>query len=211
MINDKPEILNDLISNHIDLPGVLDVEWLSPLKDDCYAEYRGTRSKKGGDCAFLDILGLSLEKVPLKNFWPDLGPQWDALGKYDEEYYFIVESKAYPNEMKGSCGAEEVSRQKITRSLDCVKMYLGVQHDNDWLNNYYQYANRIAHLYYLRVLNQAPSYLVFINFINDPDEPTSLTEWNKRIPMVHKYLGLESGNNLKEYILDVFIDVNLLG
>ncbi len=39
---------------------------------------------------------------------------------------------------------------------------------------FYQYINRLAHLYLLRVLNKIPAYLVFVYFVNDHTHiPTS--------------------------------------
>jgi hypothetical protein len=48
------------------------IVWMSPKAGDGYAEYR--------DQAFLDLLGIKPTKTKLKDFWPNRGPQWDALG-----------------------------------------------------------------------------------------------------------------------------------
>ena len=53
------------------------IDWLSPLRSDGYAEYR--------DEGFLRLLGLDPASLPLPldRFWPANGPQWDALGRTD--------------------------------------------------------------------------------------------------------------------------------
>jgi hypothetical protein len=73
LINQKPDMLNALLRERIPKLSANSIEWLSPLKDDAYAEY--------SDQAFLDILGIKHLKIPLSNFWPRGGPQWDGLGK----------------------------------------------------------------------------------------------------------------------------------
>jgi hypothetical protein len=48
LVNDKPEILNSQICSTLNLPEKENIQWLSPLKNDDYAEYR--------DQAFLKLL-----------------------------------------------------------------------------------------------------------------------------------------------------------
>ena len=49
-----------------------------------------------------------------------------------------------------------------------VKKALGVAAHNDWTKDYYQYANRIAHLWWLRG-NGVDAHLLFVDFLNDAD------------------------------------------
>ena len=44
----------------------------------------------------------------------------------------------------------------------------------------YQYANRLAHLYSLRQMNDIDAYLVFVYFLNDPDLDGPHTERERR-------------------------------
>ena len=60
IINEKPEILNARINSHLDNDNTKLIEWLSPLKNDDYAEYR--------DQAFLDRLGINLNHTRLSDF-----------------------------------------------------------------------------------------------------------------------------------------------
>jgi len=93
-----------------------------------------------------------------------------------------------------------------------AKKFFGVQAIADWSGQYYQYANRLAHLYLLRELNKIPTYLIFVYFLNDVEVqgPTSRAEWQDMIRVLHTHLGLQEHHKLSAYVLDVFIDVNEL-
>jgi hypothetical protein len=72
----------------------MNIDWRSPLQSDDYAEYR--------DQDFLRRLGiLNKIKYSLSDFWPNNGPQWDALGISDDEI-ILVEAKANISEMVSS-------------------------------------------------------------------------------------------------------------
>ena len=62
VVNECPEKLNGPIRNHLAYKNDQTIEWLSPLADDDYSEYR--------DQAFLDLLGIRLEKKKLKESSP---------------------------------------------------------------------------------------------------------------------------------------------
>ena len=73
--------------------------------------------------------------------------------------------------------------------------------------SFYQYLNRLAHLYLLRRLNNIPAYLVFVYFINDHTHiPTSRDEWDGALEIVDSLLGTHK-HKLSKYIIDGFIDV----
>src|SRR5205807_2081864 len=72
MVNQHPDLLSASIADTTRIPAD-EIDWVSPLAVDDYAEYR--------DQDFLDRLDLHLEHFPLHNFWPARGPQWDALGR----------------------------------------------------------------------------------------------------------------------------------
>ena len=141
LINVKKKYLDAEISKVIGKQ--MSINWRSPLQTDDYAEYR--------DEDFLKRLGV-LGKItyPLSDFWPDNGPQWDALGVSGDEI-ILVEAKAnIPEMVSPGTKAGTSSRRKIKNSLDEVKKYLSVSDSIDWTGTFYQYVNRIAHLYYLR-------------------------------------------------------------
>ena len=201
-INVKKKYLDAEISKVIGKQ--MKINWKSPLKADDYAEYR--------DEDFLKKLGkLNEIKYPLIDFWPDNGPQWDALGVSGDEV-ILVEAKAnIPEMVSPGTGAENPkSIGKIRNSLDEVKKYLNISNDIDWTGIFYQYVNRIAHLYYLREKNNIKAHLLFIYFINDVTVhgPKTKDEWLGAIQTMECYLGLAKKHKLRKYIHDIFIDVN---
>jgi len=202
LVNDKPDLLNKEVSDTFGLNADDEIEWVSPLAVDDYTEYR--------DEAFLKRIGVKPEKMALKEFWPRYGPQWDALGRTSEGAVFLVEAKAHIQEIVSPpTGAKGESLQKIRSSLAEVKKYVNATSGADWSSYFYQYTNRIAHLYFLRVLNQIPAYLVFLSFINDNamGGPSSEAEWNAATTVMKKVLGIGK-NKLNKFVGDVFIDVN---
>ena len=102
------------------------------------------------------------------------------------------------------------SIKKIRNSLDGVKKYLSVSDSIDWTGTFYQYVNRIAHLYYLREKNKIKAHLLFIYFINDitVHGPKTKDEWLGAIQTMECYLGLAKKHKLRKYIYDIFIDIN---
>lgn len=200
LINEKPHLLNLKIKEKLSLPESENIRWLSPLKDDSYLEY--------GDQDFIEKLGITFEKVPLEDFWPRRGPQWDALGKSRQGNLFLVEAKSHIDELFSTTGARESSAKKIQKSLEDTKIFLNAIAEVDWSQRFYQYTNRLAHLYLLRHLNELPVYLVFTYFINDQEMrgPATVDEWKGAIELLLSYLGLRR-HKLQKFIGDVFIDV----
>ena len=202
-INVKKKYLDAIISKEVGKQII--INWKSPLKSDDYAEYR--------DEVFLKKLGISNNemKYPLSKFWPDNGPQWDALGVSGNEI-ILVEAKANIPEMvsPGTSAKNPQSIKKIRNSFDEVKKYLSVSDTIDWTGTFYQYVNRIAHLYYLREKNKIKAHLLFIYFINDVSVygPKTKDEWLGAIQTMECYLGLAKNYKLRKYIHDIFIDVN---
>ena len=201
LINVKKKYLDAEISKVIGKQ--MSINWRSPLQTDDYVEYR--------DEDFLKRLGI-LGKItyPLSDFWPDNGPQWDALGVSGDEI-ILVEAKAnIPEMVSPGTKAGTSSRRKIKNSLDEVKKYLSVSDSIDWTGTFYQYVNRIAHLYYLREKNQIKARLLFIYFINDVTVrgPKTKDEWLGAIQTMECYLGLAKKHKLRKYIYDIFIDVS---
>jgi len=201
-INKKKKYLDAEISKAIRKQ--MKIDWRSPLQSDDYAEYR--------DEDFLEKLGiLNKIKYSLRDFWPNNGPQWDALGVSDDEI-ILVEAKANIPEMvsSGTGAKNPQSVNKIRNSLDEVKKYLNVRDTIDWTGTFYQYVNRIAHLYYLREKNKTKAHLLFIYFINDitVHGPKTQDEWLGAIQTMECYLGLAKKHKLRKYIHDIFIDVS---
>ena len=150
LVNQHADLLDRLVHESCGLASDEVIEWVSPLKDDQYAEYR--------DASFLRRLGVELGQRPLHEFWPRRGPQWDALGRTDQGAVFLVEAKAnIPEFVSSASGAKSpTSIALINDSLKEVQRFLRVDTGIDWTGKLYQYANRIAHLYLLRELNRLP-------------------------------------------------------
>jgi len=203
MVNEKPEILATKIWSSLNLAEER-IDWLSPLKNDDYAEYR--------DQAFLDRLEIKLEKSPLGQFWPRGGPQWDALGRSTSGRLFLVEAKSHISELISSIHAkDEKSREMIRQSLYETREYLNASTKIDWSQCFYQYTNRLAHLFLLRQKNDLPAYLIHVYFLNDAEMngPTTSNEWQGAIRMLDSCLGIER-HKLRKFMSDLYIDVRAL-
>ena len=160
VVNDCPDAFSNSIINAIGTDREESIEWLSPKADDDYSEYR--------DQAFLGLLRIKLSQTKLKDFWPVRGPQWDALGRIEDKAYFLIEAKAHVSEIISSSQAKSSkSISLINKSLNETRKYLKLNPNIDLSKKFYQYSNRLAHLYLLRKLNDIPAYLVFVYFVND--------------------------------------------
>ena len=203
VVNEKPQLLDSIIRSNQFITEKDNIEWLSPLKDDDFAEYR--------DEACLNLLNINLEAYPLSDFWPKNGPQWDALGKSTSGKIFLVEAKAHIPELISTLKASNPSStDKILHSLNQTKKGLGSKNDFDWSKTFYQYANRLAHVDLLRG-NGLSAYLLFVYFLNDSEMsgPKTSDEWKGAIQLVHRCLGLRE-RFLKDFVADTFIDVRSL-
>lgn len=205
VVNEAPHLLDRAIAAHIAFSPTDKIAWLSPHAGDSYAEYR--------DETWLSKLGIRAEHRALRDFWPPRGPQWDGLGRATRGDVFLIEAKAHIGELLSTaCAATPPSRKLIERSLSHIKTALGVGAGPDWTATCYQYANRLAHLYFLRVLNKIPAYLVFVYFLNaaDVQGPTTAEEWTGAIQLMQAMLGLDDERierRLGSGVVEVFIDV----
>jgi hypothetical protein len=68
------------------------------------------------------------------------------------------------------------------------------QKDAPWEAPFYQYANRLAHLYFVRQLNGLDAYLLFLYFADSPDVPKPCTaqQWQGAVRLTEKCLGLDA-------------------
>jgi len=203
LVNRRPDLLEDTLRPRLQLSNNDIFNWLSPLEADGYAEYR--------DEAFLELLSIHLEKRSLGSFWPPGGPVWDGLGVTIRGDVILIEAKAHSAELASSCQAKPQSLTLIKNSLAEVAKFYGTPATVDWSQCYYQYANRLAHLYLLRELNDVPAWLVFLYFVKADDVagPKSVEEWRSGIEAMHTHLGLRVGE-ANTHVVDVFLDVALL-
>lgn len=161
------------------------IQWLSPIKEDGFAEYF--------DSAFLKRLDLPDLRVPLSRFWPARGPRWDGLAKTQSGKVLLVEAKAHIEEaVDYRSKAKGKALKKIRNSLSEAKAAYKAVKDAPWEEPFYQYANRLAHLYFLHKVNGLDAYLLFLYFADAPDVPfpASVSEWKGAIRTTEKCLGL---------------------
>ena len=193
MVNQHPHVLDRAI-------GLGQIRWLSPLQRYDYAEYR--------DQEFLTRLGVDPTKRTLSSFWPAKGPQWDALGKAASGEAVLVEAKAHVSEMLSPpTKATGRSAKLIDQSLAEVSLALRATPGTDWSKRFYQYANRLAHAWFLQEANDIPVRLAFVNFIGDAqmNGPENRREWEAALTVLHEALGLRG--RMPSYVTDVFIDI----
>ena len=173
------------------------------MEQDKFAEYR--------DAAFLENLDLQEFTEELEKFWPKMGPQWDALGRTsDGEAFILVEAKANVPELVSFCGAKDKESLKtISASLAETQGWLNCREPRvDWKCGFYQYANRLAHLYFLREKAHKEAYLVFLYFVDDPTHIcTSREVWDSALKLQKKLMGL-SAKSLAGKVIDIFINTN---
>ena len=160
------------------------VEWLSPKADDSFAEYR--------DAGLLDRRG---------------------IGELTPAFALIVEAQAHIDEMLSpSAQSSGGSRGQIEANLKSCADALDAMPKAAWTEMPYQFANRIAHLWFLRAANK-PAWLELVNFLNDDemDGPASPREWDAPYRVALHVLGLKCNHALARYFVRVHPDVRHLG
>lgn len=207
--NVQPETLNHAIRQATGIAPHTEVQWRSPLADDDFAEYF--------DQSFLDRLPIIPRKKHLLDFWPSGGPHWDGLALTSNEEVILVEAKANIVEFASPpCGAEAPeSIEQIMRSLSEVQKFMKIPRNRCrpelWFNAFYQYANRLAHLYFLHELNGIPTHMVFLDIVNDPDSENdavkSSDEWKSLLRLAEACLGITSGKPLMKRVHHIHLDV----
>ena len=202
-VNHRNEALDPLILESLPAPADATVEWLSPVEHEGYIEYR--------DGATADRLELPLPDGALQAFWPAGGPVWDGLARLSTGDVLLVEAKAHiPEMLAGGTRATGDSRERILAALRELQRELAPRAGADWAGRFYQFANRLAHLDFLR-RNGVPARLVYVYFVHAPDVPgpKSREEWDGAIRLMEAYLGL-GRHRLSRFVHKVFVDVRAL-
>lgn len=195
-VNRRPDLLQH--------PEIGSIEWLSPLREDDYAEYR--------DAAFLQLVGCSGLYDDLARFWPIGGPQWDALGRSGETV-ILVEAKAHIAEMLSPRSqASASSLLRIESALASVRRDIGCKFEAPWTTVFYQLANRLAHLHFMRSRG-VDARLLLVGFIGDAEMggPQTLAEWQVAYQVAEYAMGLQRSNPLARFIHHVHPNVAELG
>jgi hypothetical protein len=203
-VNDLREKFSEVIIERLDPPPVpaARLRWLSPLRGDCYNEYR--------DEEFLEELGQKEHAAELKKFWPARGPCWDALAVVEAPNFrgaVLVEAKSHSSEMLSGFRAESPrSREMIEKALAQTAKGLGVRMNSFWTANYYQTANRCAHLHFLRRVANVSAWLVNVYFTNDRSiaSPLSGDQWQEALKQVKQSMGF-SGSPIP-FLSELFLE-----
>ncbi len=182
------------------------LEWLCPLHSSGYREYK--------NLDVLKALGAPISvQHSLAEFWPRRGPVWDGLARSNGGELLLLEAKAHiPELASGRSQVAPESLGKITERLREVREFLAPKSTAEWAHTFYQYANRLAFLYFLRQVNQLPAHLVFVYFVNarDVHGPASRTEWNSALSLMYAALGLPRRHPLSPFIHNIFVDAGEL-
>lgn len=189
-VNQYPDQLNQAILLALpDLAAMAPgIEWRSPLRPESYREY--------GDKQFMDAIGLAhLSDRLVGSFWPTGGPKWDALARLalsdNENGVLLLEAKSHRLELCSCCAASKESRKLIQRAFTLTQTeWLNLPRQRPWFSPVYQYANRIAHLCFLRHVLGVQAWLVNVYFLGERRRPTTRHQWLDLLPEVHAELGL---------------------
>jgi len=179
------------------------IEWISPITPD-YQEFK--------DQEFIDRLRVKLKEKQLSEFWPKGGPVWDGLARTADNKVFLIEAKAHIPEVNSPPSrASSKSLNKIAVSLNETRAFLNANPFVDWTRTFFQYTNRIAHLYLLRELNGVDAYLVNVYFLNETKMkgPKNVEGWKGALALLKTHLGI-TRTKLSPYMIDLFIDVEEL-
>lgn len=196
-----PEILSQYVMN---ATGAQSVNW---------QDHRSLE----GEWKALEFLPKGSEaRIKWKKFWPPSGKQhhWDAVGRIlmeGEWEWLLVEAKSHLTEIKTECKASERGgRPKIRKAFNETKRALGIPEDADWLTGYYQFANRIAALYFLTRHHEI-GRLLFVYFCGDsvPNKvcPASENEWLETISQQDEHLGLSICHPLADRVHKAFLPI----
>lgn len=215
----NPEVINnDILALKDEWKGG-SVKWFSPIQSSNYKEFYDNWFYQGRfkeeDPSFWE--GLELPLDVFNDFWPEGGPNWDGIAvitrRNGEKVLVLIEAKAHKGELSsGKCGAKEPSRKKIKERLELTKAeehLSGV----DWMNNYYQFANRLAFLLHLRkALKTEQVVFLYLLFANDPcwqkKDRTDNDAWIKAIEKERKFFGIDDKFCQDNGIYDLIVDLN---
>jgi len=91
----------------------------------------------------------------------------------------------------GGSKAAGSSRERILDAMSGTQATLGLETEPErWLGRYYQFANRLARMGWLRE-HGVDAWLLHLLFVDDPHGSTSRAEWREAIAELHAELGLE--------------------
>lgn len=142
---------------------------------------------------------------------------WDAVFVLDDCFYF-VEAKAYPGELYSTNDHGGSSKKEILNFMRENMQPYGIEVDENWLDSYYQFANRISMMAFLNQngLNAKAIYIYFENGYNKrqvigqgiesvSDKGAGKMEFDEAIQKELSHLNIEKAN-LSELVVHIYIN-----
>lgn len=182
------------------------VNWIAPHATDGLHEYRD------------ELWNMLASTSPQKDgFWPARGPVWDAAGHVPVEGALgavLVEAKSHVGELRSSpTAASGESLETIERALYETKTALGIDPKAPWTGAYYQLANRLAMLHWLRNHADVDAWLFNVYFLGDRFAsgdrtimgPPTVSAWQTEIARAKDVLQIPDNHALVPYAIDVFL------
>ncbi|WP_028325628.1 hypothetical protein [Desulfatirhabdium butyrativorans] len=129
----------------------------------------------------------------------------------------LIEAKGHLGELESKCGAtSQVSQQIIHSALEKTSKAFGNcrQPIENWLTPYYQYANRLAVLYFLmkECTPGVETRLLFIYFYGENREGCECPQSEQKgLPAIQKmteWLGIDRRSELMQRMHYLFLPVN---
>lgn len=196
-----------------------DLEYKMEWVDFLYAKNSTVDVELSGLDFLCNNKSIDTDKLAEKwgNYWPKTGhPQnWDAVincipispnsKKFDK--WVIVEAKAHLGELESLSKARMEGREIIAKAFEKTQERFGIKTKNNWLDKYYQLANRLAFINFM-LSNNIEVSLLNIYFIDGwPDDiginVSSREIWEEKIKEEYTYLGINE--TAKKYISEIFI------
>lgn len=144
-------------------------------------------------------------------FWPTTGRSqtWDLVGRTDGAWLLVEAKATWPEFVTTSCRAAPASLKIIKSALGRVRRDLGVNRWFDWTGTYYQHANRLAALWFLRT-HGVDARLIGIHFLGDrfPDRtpcPKTKHAWEALIEARRLTMGLPARHRLSRHEHHVYL------
>jgi hypothetical protein len=126
----------------------------------------------------------------------------------------LVEAKSHESELRSpSSKASGESSRIIDAALSETKLALGVPDDAPWAQSYYQVANRLAFLYWLRQRAKRQAWLVNVYFLGDCFTsgaaeiagPADRAGWAETIAHAKRTLQIPPVHALSPWAIDLFL------
>ncbi|EGQ13484.1 hypothetical protein [Prevotella nigrescens] len=196
-------------------------DWLDFEYSDIYKVITGDRElyglsflEKKIDKGLYDKITSALQKAgSFISNWQ----HWDAVFVLDDCFYF-VEAKAYPGELYSTNDHGGSSKKEILNFMRENMQPYGIEVDKNWLDSYYQFANRISMMAFLNQngLNAKAIYIYFENGYNKrqfigkeiktvSDKGAGKIEFDEAIQKELSHLNIEKAN-LSELVVHIYIN-----